>query len=547
MFIKYKKILARVALLTMTLGILQQSFANVVKASSGGTYVISTVAGNGGTDVSGIGGHATNAGISGVEGVAVDKEENIYLSNFYNCVEKVTTDGAITVVAGIPSFGGGYSGDGMSATSAKLSSPSRLAVDKAGNLYISDAGNKRIRKVTTDGIITTVAGNGQQGRSGDGGPAINAQLGSPVGITIDKDGNLYIADNGNCNVRKVDTNGIITTLAGNGSQGYSGDGGPATSAKLFNPFGVAVDNTGNVYIADKNGNRIRKVTTDGIISTVAGNGASDRLGAEGVATNVKLCFPSSLTIDSAGNLYFPEEDGHRIRKVSTDGIITTIAGNGSYGYSGDGGPATSAMLSQPQGIAVDSAGNVYIADLYNHRIRKLQYCENVTAIEAMQDKNVPLGTALGDVLLPQSVNITLSNNTTTSAAVTWNTGSSVYNANTPGTYTITGTISLPAGVANLDNKQATVNVVVAATAPQSPTNATAIIKNGRATIKFTPPASDEGNPITGYIVTVNPGNYTVSGTGSPIMVTGLKTGTNYTFTLKAVNSSGESASVNVSQ
>jgi hypothetical protein len=255
----------------------------------------------------------------------------------------------IDTVAGNGSWG--YSGDGGPATEAMLSYPRGVAVDASGNIYIADLYNHRIRKVDTSGIITTVAGNGDEGYSGDGGPATEAMLDFPFGVAVDASGNIYIGDTHNYRIRKVDTSGIITTVAGNGAWGYSGDGGPATEAMLDFPCDVAVDASGNLYIGDVYNQRIRKVDTSGIINTVAGNGSWGYSGDGGPATEAQLHGPFGVTVDASGNLYIADYDNQRIRKVDTSGIITTVAGNGSRGYSGDGGPATDAMLNHPRDIS----------------------------------------------------------------------------------------------------------------------------------------------------------------------------------------------------
>ena len=264
----------------------------------------------------------------------------------------------------------GYGGDGGPATEAQFDLPLDVTVDGSGNIYIVDTQNRRIRKVDAEGITTTVAGNGSMGYSGDGGPATEAELYVPYAVAFDASGNFYIADEGCDCVRKVDTNGIIATVAGNGIGGYGGDGGPATEARLRNPRGVAVDASGNLYIADRSNNRIRKVGPDGIITTVAGNGYLGSYGDGGPATEARIYYPEALAVDASGNLYLT--DYRRIRKVDTSGIITTIVGNGSAGYSGDGGPAAEAQISVVTDLAVDASGNLYIADGYNnHRIRKV--------------------------------------------------------------------------------------------------------------------------------------------------------------------------------
>jgi len=331
---------------------------------------ITTVAGNGQPGYSGDGGPATAASLSGAVGVAVDAAGNLYIADTSsNRIRKVTPGGTITTVAG--NGGAVYSGDGGPATAASLNWPSGLAVDAAGNLYIADNHNHRIRKATAGGTITTAAGNGQQGYSGDGGPATAASLNSPYAVAVDSAGNLYIVDSNNNRIRNESSVGTITTAAGNGQQGYSGDGGPATAASLGSPGGVAVDSAGNLYIADSSNLRIRKVTSGGTITTLAGNGAQGYSGDGGPATAASLWGPSCVAVDAAGNLYFADTWNSRIRKVALGGTITTVAGNGRMAYSGDGGPPTAAALNLPQGVAVDAASNLYISDYFNYRIRKV--------------------------------------------------------------------------------------------------------------------------------------------------------------------------------
>ena len=218
-------------------------------------------------------------------------------------------------------------------------------------------------------IITTFAGTGEFRTSGDGGPATSAEIKRPVNLVVDSSGNLFIADQTNHRIRKVDTSGNISTVAGT-TAGFCGDGGPATSAKLSNPKGVEVDSSGNLFIADTGNQRIRKVDTSGNISTVAGGGGS--LGDGGPATSARLNFPSFVVVDPAGNLFIGDTSNHRVRKVDTSGNISTVAGNGTQGFSGDSGPATSVQLNFPTGVAVDSSGNLFFADLDNQRIRKVE-------------------------------------------------------------------------------------------------------------------------------------------------------------------------------
>jgi trimeric autotransporter adhesin len=274
-------------------------------------------------------------------------------------------------VAGTGSYG--YSGDGGQATSASMSNSRGVAVDASGNMYIADTNNHRIRMVTkSTGIISTVAGTGYPGYSGDGGQATSAALNYPYGVAVDASGNIYIADTDSYRIRMVTkSTGIISTVAGTGSYSYSGDGGQATSAALNSPYGVAVDASGNIYISDTYNYRIRMVTkSTGIISTVAGTGYSGSSGDGGQATSAALFYPYGVAVDASGNIHIADSSNYRIRMVTkSTGIISTVAGSGYSGSSGDGGQATSAALNSPYGVAVDASGAIYIADTYNYRIR----------------------------------------------------------------------------------------------------------------------------------------------------------------------------------
>ena len=289
------------------------------------------------------------------------------------CDVSCNGSGTIGSVAGNDTAG--YNGDGGQAGCAELKSPYGIVLDAAGNVYIADRGNDVIRKVTlSTGIISTIAGKGSESYSGDGGPATSAEFNWPTGIALDGSGNIYIADHTNNRIRKISSStGIITTIAGNGTAGFSGDGGPATDAKLYWPFGIALDSSGNIYIADQVNFRIRKLTiSTGIISTIAGSGTYGYTGDGGVATSADLKQPTGIALDKFGNVYFAEEDNHVIRKITVStGIITTIAGNGTSGFTGDGGAATNSLLSSPYGVATDDAGNIYIADAGNAGIRKI--------------------------------------------------------------------------------------------------------------------------------------------------------------------------------
>jgi sugar lactone lactonase YvrE len=292
--------------------------------------------------------------------------------------EKAAT---IKTVAG---DGGEQLGDGGPATKAGFCGTSDVTLDAQGNMYIADGGiycsgpgGYTVRKVDTHGTITTVAGTGEAGFSGDGGPATKAQLDVPFAVAVDREGNLYITDENNYRIRKVDKEGIITTFAGTGEGGYSGDGGPATSAKLIDPGGLSFDAKGNLYVADYKS--VRKIDPSGTITTVAGTGELGYSGDGGPATEAKLT-AYDLALDHKGNIYICDLENQRIRKVDRDGIIHTVAGTGKKGYSGDGGPATKAALKDPWGVAVDREGNVYIADHHNRVVRKVDPKGKITTI-----------------------------------------------------------------------------------------------------------------------------------------------------------------------
>lgn len=392
----------------------------VRRVSSG---VITTVAGTGAQGFGGDNSTATLAQLNAPYAVTVDSAASLYIADSGNNRIRKVTSGMITTVAGNGTQG--FSGDNGSATTARLFLPTGVAVDSTGNIYIADANNNRIRKVSS-GVITTVAGNGVGVFSGgDNGPATNAQvpdphgiavvgasgdlyiadlaasvstrirkvssgvittfagaasqisdngpptstqLSSPWGVAVDSSSNLYIADTANSRIRRV-SSGLIATVAGNGTGGFSGDFGPPPTAQLGYPLDVATDSVGSFYIADTTNNRVRKIS-GGVITTVAGNGTAGFGGDNGPATSAQLNGPTGVVVDSAGNLYIADSGNHRIRIVSNS-AITTIAGSGTSGFSGDNGPATSAQLSAPQRIAVDSLGNLYIADMGNNRIRKV--------------------------------------------------------------------------------------------------------------------------------------------------------------------------------
>jgi len=332
---------------------------------------MTSYAGNGASGFSGDGGEAVQATLNVPAGLAFDKSGNLFVADRNNHrIRKVDSRGIITTVAGTGTAG--FSGDGDLATKAQLNHPSGITFDKKGNLFFSDRSNERIRVIDSKGKIRTYAGNGKEGFKGDSGPALEASLDKPFGIAFDRKGNLYIADRGNNRIRKVNTQGIITTVAGDGGFFFMGDNGPAYRASIAGPTGVAVDDQGTLYIADRNNNRIRSVDPQGMITTIAGTGQQDYNGDAEVARETNLHLPFGVALKPDGSLLVIDRSHYRIRSVDLKrGSIKTIAGNGKKMFAGDGGPATGATLSFPHGIAVDRNDNVLISDKGNYRIRKI--------------------------------------------------------------------------------------------------------------------------------------------------------------------------------
>jgi sugar lactone lactonase YvrE len=356
---------------------------------------ILTVAGNGFAGLGGEGGPARTGRLDNPQGLALDRAGNLYIAeNTVNRIHKVdAATGILTTAAGnttvdairfLNPFGsnGGFSGDGGPATAAQLNQPQHVAVDTAGNLYISDLSNNRVRRVDVNtGVITTIVGSGPTGNgngsySGDGGPATAATLNAPQSLVVDATGNLYIGDNRNGRVRKVSPVGIITTVAGGGKNPVT-DGADALAVTLGRPRNLALDGQGNLFIWDGSVNRVLKLRPDGKLSFYAGNGTAGYSGDGGPATAAQLNADFlAMAVDSAGSLFVVDRLNNRVRKIGADGVIMTVAGSGptglgNGGYSGDSGPATAAQLNGPIGVAIDAAGNLYIADVVNKRIRQV--------------------------------------------------------------------------------------------------------------------------------------------------------------------------------
>ena len=385
---------------------------------------ITTLAGTGGSGSGGDGVPASEVPIPRPLGVAVDPDGNVYVASSHR-VLRIDGSGIITTIAGTGDRG--FNGDGGPAVAAQLGDPHGLSLDATGNFYMADRDSNRIRRIDTAGVITTFAGTGETGFDGDGGPAKEARLHHPLGVVADPAGNLYVGENGGGRVRRIDTAGVITTFAGTGDSGYRGDGGPATQAQV-DPFGVAVGTDGIVYSAEPGNSRVRRIDASGTITTFAGTdyavpvggpatealldfprgvavrssgevvfgewsvlwkldgaGAVARLALQSDTGNTRLEGVADIAVDSAGNLYVAEQRGHRIRRIDLAGKITPFAGTGDSGTSGDGGPATEARLDHPVGLAVDSAGNVYVAEREGHRVRRISQAGMITTFAGTGD------------------------------------------------------------------------------------------------------------------------------------------------------------------
>ncbi|HKQ77989.1 MAG TPA: hypothetical protein VJ810_30105, partial [Blastocatellia bacterium] len=373
------------------------------------SLIVDAFAGTGGAGDSGDGGPAIAARLSPF-GLAVDAAGNLLVADDEaHRVRRITPGGTINAFAGNGALGA--SGDGAGAVNAAMNVPQDVVVDAAGNVYISDSNNHRVRRVAPNGVITTYAGTGVPDFGGDGGPAAQARLSLPTGLALDSAGNLYIADSGNARVRKVTAStGVITTVAGNGLVGFSGDGGQATEATFKLPFGVAVDRNGALYICDTRDNRIRRVGTNGVITTICGTGVAGYNGDGRPALGAQIGSGGFMTTDSDGNLYFADFLNHRIRKITVStGIITTIAGTGIAGTFGDGSDPASMQIFLPTDVALGPGGVIYVADWGNFRIRKIQPTAGFRTVAS-----VSAASFLGEALSPESIAAAFGQNLATS-------------------------------------------------------------------------------------------------------------------------------------
>ncbi|MDP9438283.1 MAG: hypothetical protein M3P49_06020 [Actinomycetota bacterium] len=328
---------------------------------------IATVAGGASTGTYDDGVPATKASLSSISGLAIAPDRGVYIADPQNhSVRRVNAEGVIDTVAGSLNAGDG------AAARAYLSNPDGVAAAPDGSFFIADAENNRVRKLAPDGTVSTIAGTGRRGFSGDGGPAAKAKLNRPSSVVVAADGTVYFADTGNHRVRKVDPSGLLTTVTGDGTQGFAGDGGPAAQARLSSPSGVALDAAGVLYVSDTANNRIRRIGIDGIITTVAGKDTGASPGIGGLTADAKLNQPRGMASGSDGSVYFADSSGSRVFKIGSDGVLSVAAGTGTSGYYGDTGPAAQAQLSGVAGLATGPDGSLYINDSGNGRIRRVE-------------------------------------------------------------------------------------------------------------------------------------------------------------------------------
>ena len=363
------RLLGRSGVVSLSAGLLL-SMLQVLPGAAAVTGTITTIAGTGVRGYTGDGGPAVSAQLDHPRGLAVMADGSLLIAEpFKNVVRRIAPDGVITTVAGTGVAG--FSGDGGPATAAQLNFVHAVSVTPDGGFVLADTLNNRIRKVGPDGIIRTITGTGRAGAAGDGGAATAARINNPRGVASVSDGSVLVADSNNHRIRRISPTGIMSTVAGTGVQGFSGDGGAATAAQLNVPFGVAPIAGGGYLIDDVNNQRVRKVSSTGVITTVAGNGVAGYTGDGGPAKQATLSGPKGIALGPHGDVYFADTESHTIRVIrKASGVIETVVGNGQKGDGPDGDPRACRMA-RPHGVFVDSAGNVYIGDSEAHRVRRL--------------------------------------------------------------------------------------------------------------------------------------------------------------------------------
>ncbi|WP_380156155.1 cell wall-binding repeat-containing protein [Kineococcus sp. R86509] len=472
-------------------------------------------------------------------GVAVDATGNVYIADTRNHrVEKIDTSGNLSVIAGTGVAGIPISG---TATASPLNNPSGVAIDAAGNVYIADTRNHRVEKVDTHGMLSVIAGTGVAGATITG-TATASPLNLPYGVAVDASGNVYVADMRNNQIDKVNTSGMLSVIAGTGARGVP-IAGAATASSLTDPTGVALDTAGNVYIADQSNQRIEKVNPSGVLSIVAGNGNAGIAPTPGPATASALSYPSGVAVDAAGNVYIADQSGNRVEKVDTAGNLTVIAGTGANGPA-IAGPATTSPLNFPSGVAVDAAGNVYVADQGNHQVQRLSVTA-VATVAAITSAAPPAGT----VGIAYTHTFTATGSPTPTWAVssgilpaglTLDTSTGVLSgtptARTAATFTVEAT-----NTTGTDSQAVT--LAVAAAPAGAPTHVTATAGHGDATVSWTAPNDTGGDGIGGYAVVAYRNGIAqpmtvFPSTATTQTLTGLDNGVSYTFTVAAINTSG---------
>lgn len=469
-----------------------------------GQQIISTVAGSGSSGFGGDNGAVTAASIDGPSGIVFDTSGNMYISEWNNhVIRKVTPSGIITTYAGqggVPGFGG----DNGPATAALLNRPIKIFMDSIQNLYIAEYGNNRIRKVNAAGTITTVVGTGSASYNGDGLQATATNIDRPNGVYMTYSGDLIFSDCAHYRIRKVNAAGVVSTIAGTGVAGYSGNGVPATTAMLNLAFGVTADRAGNIYIGDGLNNRVRKISAAGIITTIAGNGTAGSSGDGGLATAALVYNAVDAQVDDSGNVYIADQLNYKVRMINTAGVISTVVGVGTLGFFGDRGPATNAKINQCNDVEIGHDGKIYITDNLNNRIRVVYTC----------DTNSVTTQPLNDTISATAGGFATFTVTTSAVLPTYqwqqNTGSGFVNltnvAPYSGVYTPTLSISIADNSLNLANYRC----IVLGDSTCSDTSSAAVLRvYGGLSIENTT-VSDQPhvypNPTTGILSVLLPGN-----------------------------------------